>query len=36
MEMEACATAARARNSKLQSNHRRTNLAAGSQIDVTL
>ena len=36
MEMAARATAARAHDSKHQSNHRRTKPAAGSQINVTL
>ena len=36
MKMAARATAARARDSKHQSDHRRTNPAAGSQINVTL
>ena len=35
MKMAVRATAARAHDSKHQSNHRRTKLAAGSQINVT-
>ena len=36
LKMAARATAARAHDSKHQSNHRRTKPAAGSQINVTL
>ena len=36
MKIAARATAARARDSKHQSNHRRTHAVAGSEINVTL